>query len=338
MMAIWLKKANGLINTINEKTTIVDWTRSDGNHPYTFKTITNQDTTILNSELSKHKHALFLRKIAKECPDELLLKYILPATPTFVTAFYLVKSKFPPEKYIGWIKNFLPYVAAFNLVVYCDKTTAPILSPIIGTNPRIRLVEKPLEEFYTYKFRDQWIENQERNIYLKQISWELNMLWAEKIHFVKETRDAGYFPGTSHVGWCDIGYFRDRPMRVDWPRNCEKLNDGKIYYALVNNNKAYIRDLMLLINKKNAAGLPASPIPPTQVSIAGGFFVTAAKNIDWWHSAFYGKLELYFANKALVKDDQIVVVDCIFSELSKFALITESEPGHDNWFLFSRYL
>jgi len=49
-------------------------------------------------------------------------------------------------------------------------------------------------------------------------------------------------------------------------------------------------------------------------------------------------LELYFENNYLVKDDQIVIVDCIFSDLSKFEIAIENAPEYDNWFQFQRYL
>ena len=262
----------------------------------------------------------------------------MPIT-TLVTAFYLVKSKFPPERYIGWMKNLLPHVTSFNLVVFCDSTTRPLLEAIAAApNPRIRLVEKPMTDFYTYKYKANWIANQAVNTHLSQISWELNMLWAEKINFVKSALEADYFPGTSHIGWCDIGYFRDGPPRADWP-NCAALNPDKIYYALVNNNRAYVADLMrLIINKNTATTLPTVPIPPNQISVAGGFFITAPPAVDWWHETFYSRLDTYFKHGALVKDDQIIVADCVFSQMNRFVLVKESEPGLDNWFLFRRYL
>jgi hypothetical protein len=73
------------------------------------------------------------------------------------------------------------------------------------------------------------------------------------------------------------------------------------------------------------------------MSIAGGFFVCHKEKIDWWRDTYDTKLKLYFDNGYLVKDDQIIIVDCIFSNLSEFCLCKE-QNHYDNWFLFQRYL
>jgi hypothetical protein len=49
-------------------------------------------------------------------------------------------------------------------------------------------------------------------------------------------------------------------------------------------------------------------------------------------------LELYFKNNYLVKDDQIILVDCVLSNLNDFLLFRENNQGLDNWFMFQRIL
>jgi len=49
-------------------------------------------------------------------------------------------------------------------------------------------------------------------------------------------------------------------------------------------------------------------------------------------------LKLYFENHYLVKDDQIIIIDCVFSNLSDFCLCKEQNHRNDNWFLFQRFL
>ena len=53
---------------------------------------------------------------------------------------------------------------------------------------------------------------------------------------------------------------------------------------------------------------------------------------------FDEKLALYFLNDYLVKDDQIIIVDCILSEPNRFELIRESNPRENPWFTFRRWL
>jgi hypothetical protein len=75
-----------------------------------------------------------------------------------------------------------------------------------------------------------------------------------------------------------------------------------------------------------------------QISIAGGFFLGTMENLEWWHDIFYGLLFKYFENKRLIKDDQILVADGVFSNIERFNLCYENDPKYDNWFLFQRFL
>jgi len=40
----------------------------------------------------------------------------------------------------------------------------------------------------------------------------------------------------------------------------------------------------------------------------------------------------------LIKDDQIIIADCVFSNLDKFLLVRENLYPYDNWFMFQRIL
>ena len=263
---------------------------------------------------------------------------------TFSTCFYIIKSKFDASIYIEWMSNFLSIVHEFNLVIYTDESTYPYI-PIIN-NPRIIVVILPIEQFYNYKYKECWIKNHDNNYLLNnRIDWQLNMLWCEKIWFVNQTIKKQYFDTEFH-GWCDIGYFRNRPCDLDtnqlqtWanPSIISKLTTNKIYYACVNNNISYMNSMFNCVNNKNEVGLPIEAIPADQVSVAGGFFILHKSLIDWWAKTFEAKLELYFKHNYLVKDDQIIIIDCILSNLSYFHLCNESNPHLDNWFMFQRIL
>ena len=261
---------------------------------------------------------------------------------TFSSCFYIIKSKFDSTTYIQWMNNFISIVNQFNLVIYTDENSISYINT--NNNPRIKVIIKPIGEFYNFKYTEYWIENHKKNFLLNDKScWELNMLWAEKIWFVKETIERKYFD-TDFYGWCDIGYFRNRPNDThtnnltDWCNNREILEDNKdkICYACINNNNAYMNYLSKIINAKNENGLPRQQIPVDQNSIAGGFFVLHEDKINWWSSTYDEKLELYFKNNYLVKDDQIILVDCILSNLDAFTLFRENNQILDNWFMFQR--
>lgn len=269
---------------------------------------------------------------------------------TFSTCWYKLKSKFDSSTYLKWIDNMLSNVNNYNLVIYSDENSADDLYKYLS-NPRIKLIIKEIEDFHNYRYKDYWIANHNKGLINSHlISWEVNMMYSEKIHFVYETIANKYFD-TEFYGWCDIGYFRGRANDthmselINWPSDnkISGLNKKKIYYALIDmydNTKDYIKMLMSIVSDKTIMGLPATPIPQDQVSVAGGFFMLHKDNIEWWRNTYDYKLRLYFVNDYIVKDDQMILVDCVFSEMSRFCLCREKErdSGYDNWFLFQRYL
>ena len=263
---------------------------------------------------------------------------------TFSTCWYNFKAKFDSSIYQGWIHNMLSNVNNYNLVVYTDEAGYNLVQQYLHS--KIKIIIKPYEEFYTHQLSDHWISNHENNVLLKdRIDWRVNMLWSEKIHFVSETIKEQYFI-TDFYGWCDIGYFRGRSNDLDvnalkmWPspNKITSLDKDKIYYGLINNNNTYVDSVYNIVNNKNANGVPSHPIPPNIGVVAGGFFMLHKNNIEWWHKTYYDKLKLYFDNKHLVKDDQIILIDCIFSNIQPFCLCKENTNHFDNWFMFQRIL
>jgi len=266
---------------------------------------------------------------------------------TFSTCWYVFKAKFDVNTYMTWIDKFLSNVENFYLVVYTDASGMKHFGKYFD-RPNIKFIIKPVESFYNYRYKDVWIENHKKNIFLNQmVDWRVNMLWSEKIHFVNETIEKQYFPETKMYGWCDIGYFRNDVTDITryqikiWPNKekIEKLDSNKIYYAVVTQDQIYLNQIIRLINIKNRSGVPSSPIPPNQVSISGGFFILHKNKVDWWKTTYDEKLRAYFKNNYLVKDDQIILADCIFTKetMNNFLLLFNKEK-EDDWFLFQRIL
>jgi hypothetical protein len=262
---------------------------------------------------------------------------------TFSTCFYILKSKFDANQYCVWAENFIGIANNFNLVIYTDEYSSKFINT--RNKPNIRVIIKPVEQFHNYKYRDYWIANHKKNDLLnKRIEWQVNMLWSEKVWFVHETVSKKYFD-TEYYGYCDIGYFRNESNDMHtnflsaWPSKNKilTLDKSKIHYALVNNNLESMNDLFHLIRNTNELGLPVTEIPPYQKSVAGGFFIIVRDKIDWWATTYDAKLKLYFENEYLVKDDQMIVIDCIMSNLKQFQL-HEEHSNFDNWFMFQRLL
>lgn len=275
------------------------------------------------------------------------------------TCFYIVKSKFDVETYVNWFKNLLTNVKKFKLFIYTNLESIDYLKPFCIGNDNITLIIKEFDKFHNFKYKDEWIDNQKRNIYLKHIDWKLQMIWAEKINFVYETclNYLNYYKQNEDdikdkiiwFGWCDIGYFRARNIDISvdtissWP-NKEKIDNldiNKIYYGIVNDFD-YITNMVNSCLKKNSYGLPEIPIEGNQESVAGGFFLSTKSNIEWWKETFDSKLQLYFKHVYLVKDDQMIIINCISENIDRFALIfekiNENNKEYYTWFMFQRFL
>ena len=276
---------------------------------------------------------------------------IIHSMLTLVTCWYNVKAKFPSETYQTWISNFIMNVNKFNLVIFTDEKSKKDIEPYIINEGRICLKIVTLEDFYGYKYKDNWIKNHSTNNSLNgnqgwKIDWELNMIWSEKINFVKRASEENYF-NTEWYGWCDIGYFRGRkdidlnPGLIPcWPNEDKiaSLDKNKIYYNMIGNSDM-INKVSGYITNLNEYNLPVVPIPPEQISISGGFFLISKVNINWWWKIYYDRLELYFKHNYLVKDDQIIVIDSIFHNKDKFNIIHKQDGSMDSkWFYFSFYL
>ena len=270
---------------------------------------------------------------------------------TFATCWYALNSKFPADTYLQWMKHLLESVNHYYLVIFTDDAGEKMLrehfAPYYFENTDIKIVVKPIEQWYTYKYKSNWIENHKKNTLLNgsinlNTEWTLNMLWSEKVHFVNDARLNQYFPETDFYGWCDIGYFREGKSGtfVSHPK-IRALNKNMVYYARVCDMKM-LDYLKTIIQTKNEFGLPIQPIPPNQTSIAGGFFIAYHSKIDSWAKMYDEKLNLYFNHTYLVKDDQTIIIDCILTDPKRFELIDEDKIDPHNklnhWFQFRRFL
>jgi hypothetical protein len=62
---------------IQSATHIVDWNRmASATSPHLFKKADEQDIKFIDSSLEKNKYAMFIRKVAPEFPDDILINYI----------------------------------------------------------------------------------------------------------------------------------------------------------------------------------------------------------------------------------------------------------------------
>jgi hypothetical protein len=207
-----------------------------------------------------------------------------------------------------------------------------------------------MEEFYGYKYKENWIKNHNKSELSlhKKIDWELNMLWCEKIHFVNDTIKKNYFT-TRYYGWCDIGYFRELNYNKlnafkKWPSHLTLLFNfpNKIHYGCVQKDQMKYKMLQNDIirhyndNDNNNINNKTSPCHSKnleEVCFAGGFFILTKQLAEIYSRMFDAKLVYYFKNNYIIKDDQQIIMDCIFTNPQIFQI-----HFSENWFMFQELL
>ena len=295
---------------------------------------------------------MFKMTMVNKSFDKKPLKQV-PILITFSTCWYIVKSKFSIEQYLEWIHNLFSIINNFNLVIYTDINGYNSLKSLILTNKfiknqdKIRFIIKPMEDFYGYKYKDAWIKNHNTSQLSlhKKIDWQLNMLWNEKIHFVNETIRNKYFT-TMYYGWCDIGYFRNltaakMSLLTDWPSPTKMLKSpNKIHYGCVQTNPGKYNGLQNDItthynrhynNLKKTAPISSEKIE--DICFSGGFFILTKPLAEIYGRLFDIKLQYYFQNGFTIKDDQQIIMDCIFTNPQLFHIHFSSD-----WFMFQDIL
>jgi hypothetical protein len=81
-------------------------------------------------------------------------------------------------------------------------------------------------------------------------------------------------------------------------------------------------------------------VDPRLNFIAGGFFMLHKSKAEWWAVTYDAKLHQHLSRGRVVKDDQQIITDCVFSKDTQthFHICREEGGKYDVWFLFQRTL
>jgi hypothetical protein len=152
-----------------------------------------------------------------------------------------------------------------------------------------------------------------------------------------------------YYGWCDIGYFRNgiddlhSKYLSKWPNYLTLLNDNfrtfPIHYSCIQNNVLKYVSLMNNIKshyKENKSTPPTNNI--LENCFAGGFFILQKEIAEIYSNIYDKKLNYYFDNNYIIKDDQTIIMDIIFTNPNLFYTHYEDNPNYNNWFMFQRVL
>jgi hypothetical protein len=154
-------------------------------------------------------------------------------TVTIVSCFYIVNSKYPINKYLKWIDNFMNF--NFNRVIFCNENSYKIFEKY-GKNNNTIFKILDINDFETSKY--DWNNDilQDVAIPYHNHTIDLYKIWNEKIYFVKKTIEINPF-NSKYFMWLDIGSFRSKYHNImknfDKFPNETKFIDNKIILAQI---------------------------------------------------------------------------------------------------------
>ena len=250
---------------------------------------------------------------------------------TVVTAFYLMKSKFPPSKYKEWFDRF--YRLNMNVVCFTDDNTYQYLNPPSNWH----IIKQPIEQWKIYQhveyFRDCELNDWEQNH-----SKELYMIWNNKPYFIKQVVEENPYQSDYFV-WADIGCVRnDHTLNcaIGFPNNIPNMiTQDQVMFSRISNS-------VLELNS-NGTICKAHDIPLYQYKykhesfncIQGGFFACGKNSITDFVREFEIVLKDFIEQKYFGGKDQHLFNTMVAKRLPFLKVLNADwHPVGDLWFSF----
>ena len=121
----------------------------------------------------------------------------------------------------------------------------------------------------------------------------------------------------------------------------DPFNKMLIHYGCVQNDdfeyNLLLNDIIEHYNNKSLI----KPQPTNKynaISFSGGFFIIKPQLINHYKNLYDEKLKYYFDNNYFIKDDQMIIMDIIFTNQNLFYIHKELNSQFNNWFMFQRLL
>ena len=255
------------------------------------------------------------------------------SSTTIITAFYnLKKNKYNNnvDVYLYWISNFLPYCNS-NMVIFTNNDCYEFIKKMrANQKDKTRIIILDIENFYTYKYLNYWLDDlnrdPERNIH----NIELYMLWNEKCKFVEKTIQLNPF-NTEYFIWTDIGVIRDQKnieLIKTYP-NDRVIND-------IDNTKMYMLyiDCYNDIPFENNITLSGASEMFLKNNYVGGTIFFGHKDVfNIYIKRYYEMLDEFINNNFFAGKDQSIISCIYFNDKNLFKLIKpDLNLFDDKWF------
>ena len=245
---------------------------------------------------------------------------------TVVSAYFPITSKFPPEKYLFWIKTFFENIPC-SLVFFTVQDLIPLFTEWRGKymDRTIFIAFDFLNEAEAFKKygKDFWASEHEKDQEYdyfdktrKIHSPELYAIWYEKKEFVLKAIALNPFKHEKFL-WADAGGFRVEswlPRLINFP-NPDKIHDSKFFLLNINQ----FQEENYLTQMKDAT--------------IGGGYLAAHKDV-WpvFSQKYDAMLEEYKYAGLYVGKDQNIMASMYIKEPDFFDLVSTNLSCEDPWF------
>jgi hypothetical protein len=235
---------------------------------------------------------------------------------TIVTAFYLMKSKFHPNKYKEWILNFLKL--KMNCILFTNQMTKEWIESWTDLS-NIHVAILDLDHFVTAKYN--WIQQYKMDDE-KYHTRELYMIWNEKINFLKIAKQKNPYH-TEWFLWCDMGSLRKSLFHMENFTKSYTLLDlekDKTYFFRIHDfhyhNPYFLNHLDKYLPKKCDMNV-----------IQGGFILTHNNVCDILHNDYYDLLDKLYEKDLFIGKDQCCYLSLILQ--SNYTKVIEIQTHDD---------
>jgi hypothetical protein len=254
--------------------------------------------------------------------------------PTVVSAYYPIPSKFPPELYWKWIREFWPETTC-PLVFFTDPIYASLVKSYFAFRPKTRIVALPFHELNAFRsvgsqiWKEQHALDPEKEIH----SPELYSIWYEKKEFVLRAIAENPFQSDRFI-WCDAGICR-------YPEWMPEVRTFGLYREKIPAG----RMLLLIVKpfRKEDCVIKRDGIPgdfTQEVRLGGGILASDVAGWNRWSKAYDAMLERYIRAGRFAGKDQNLMASMILDETDICLVVSPPEcmTGIERWFQLLFYL
>ena len=256
---------------------------------------------------------------------------------TVVTAYYPIRSKFPPQQYMEWANRFLQLTAP--IVFFTEPHLIPTFQTIRSAN--IRYTPRPFTDLDVWRlYKDEWVRDHTNDHERTHHSPELYAVWASKAFLMEEAAAMNPF-ATDYFFWCDVGAFRDPAIS---PAILATFPDSVRLATNVGTSKILLTSVEglggqgdLTRSFDHTGGLKPLEAFRYVNRIVGGLWGGHRGAIPVWRSAYEQTLLRFFQAGAFAGKDQsaMLMAALAYPELVE---IVEPTVGGDRWFFSQRLL